>query len=1087
MNRRPIQLLITRYLKEHSLVESNINSFNDLIERRFQEIVNEVNEEIPTENGELKLGKIRIGKPQIIEADGSVRQILPIEARLRKLTYSAPIYLEISLDGGKEYSEVEIGKLPIMVKSKACNLYGMSEAELIKNYEDPADPGGYFIINGNERVLVMIEDLAQNMALTENTQKGFILRLYSSRGSYRIPVSLHKDPEGIIYLNFSRFRNLPAILVIKALGILKDAEIASLIGEAEDVLAINLYEFSAIQTTEEALLEIGNLMDLQGTKKEILDRVKLRLDSALLPHVGTKAEARIEKALLLCKLIKHFLTALQHNFESDRDHYANKRVRLSGDLIADLFRVNLMIFVRDLQHDIKKKLQKRKFYSLKSLAKSTLFSHRIESAFATGNWIGQRTGVTQNMDKTNRLAMISQLQRVISLLPSEEENFKARTLHPTQYGRFCPIETPEGTSIGLRKNLALLTRITTQRKSEKELIETFEKLGLKVSRKVASIVKEEGMDVFLNGKFIGKANSEFISLLREKRRAQELPQELSVKYDNLFNAIFISNDSGRVLRPLIVVKDGESSLKEYHLKAIESGEIGFDDLVNLGIIEYVDAAEEDNLLIAKHPEELTSEHTHLEIDPILMFGPVMSIIPYANHNQSSRLGKVGRASKQALGLYEANYLDLADTDVSILHYPQRPIVRSFTYDSITAHPAGQNVIVAIMCWEGYNMSDAIVLNKGSVDRGLARSTYFRPYTTVELHYTGNLKDKICMPEKTVAGYRTEHAYRYLESDGLAYPEAEVSEGDVVIGKVSPPKFMPEIEGISLARAKKENSVPIRQNEKGIVDAVFLTMDAEGHKIAQVRVRDNRIPELGDKFASPHGQKGVVGFIVPEEDMPFTARGIKPDLIFNPHGIPSRLTVGYLLELLAGKVGCLKGEIIDGTAFSRQSVEELEKQLIELGFREDGKETLYDGITGKAYQAKIFIGNMYYLKLKYMVGNKIQVRSSGKVTLLTRQPIEGRARGGALRLGEMEKDALVGHGASLLLKERFSSDNVVVYICPKCGVFGVNDKIRKRKVCPLCNSQKLEAVEISYASKLLIEELMSLHLFPRFILKNKYEQ
>ncbi|MCL6500626.1 MAG: DNA-directed RNA polymerase subunit B [Candidatus Pacearchaeota archaeon] len=597
------------------------------------------------------------------------------------------------------------------------------------------------------------------------------------------------------------------------------------------------------------------------------------------------------------------------------------------------------------------------------------------------------------------------------------------------------------------------------------------------------------IDVFHNGHFIGEVDDpeKFINDLKEKRRAQELPLELSVRYDKLTNMIFLTSDVGRVLRPLIVVKEGKPKLKREHIDALKKNELSWNDLIALGIIEYVDAAEEDNLLVAMSEDELTNEHTHLEIDPTAMFGPVMATIPFANHDQSSRLNKVGRTHKQALGLYSANYLDLIDTDVSVLHYPQKPIVRTFFYDSLESYPAGQNVVVAIMPFEGYNMSDALVINKASIDRGLGRSTYFRPYTSAELHYTGNLKDEICVPTKDVSGYRTEKAYRFLEEDGIVYPEADISEGDVVIGKISPPKFLLEMEEISLAKATKENSAVVRQAEQGIVDAVFLTTDSQGHKIVQVRARDNRIPEIGDKFASPHGQKGVLGYIAPEEDIPFTSRGVKPDIIFNPHGVPSRMTVGYLLELLCGKIGCLSGKTIDGTAFVKPDIESFEKMLLDLGFRPDGKETLYDGVTGKPLEAKIFIGNVYYLKLKYMVANKIQMRASGKITLLTRQPVEGRAKGGALRLGEMEKDALVAHGASLLLKERFSSDNIIVHICPKCGSFGIRDKLRKRDICPICGSQKLEPIEISYASKLLMEELISLGLFPHFKLKNKYEE
>jgi len=473
-------LLIKKYLQQHSLVESNILSFNDFLDNRLQEIINNLNEEISREEVELWLNKISVGKPQIIEADGSIKNILPIEAKLRKLTYSAPIYLEVGV-GNKEYTNVEIGKIPIMAKSKYCNLNGMSEEELIKNYEDPSDTGGYFIINGNSRALVMIEDLAQNKVFIEKTPKGLSLRLFSSRGSYRIPITITQTPDGLILVSFSRFKNIPAILIIKALGITKDSEINSLIGKESDSLAVNFYEFAETQDVSSALMEIVKKMELQGAKKEVLDRARVRLDSAFLSHIGTTASSRKEKAITLCKLIKQFLIAKESNFESDKDHYANKRVRLSGDLLTDLFRVNLTIFIRDLQHSLQKVARKKKFYSVKSLAKSTLFSHRIESALATGSWIGKRTGVTQNIDKTNKLSVLSQLQRVVSLLPSEQENFKARTLHPTHYGRFCPVETPEGTSIGLRKNLAMLARVSTAVKvSDKNFIDILQGIGLKV-------------------------------------------------------------------------------------------------------------------------------------------------------------------------------------------------------------------------------------------------------------------------------------------------------------------------------------------------------------------------------------------------------------------------------------------------------------------------------------------------------------------------------------------------------------------------------------------------------------------------------
>ena len=1078
-------LVVKKYLEEHSLVESNIISFNNFIKKRMQEIVEEIQNTIDNEEFEITLGKIEVKRPQIIEADGSSSLVTPSEARLRNLTYSAPITLELTVrkDDQVDSQVVEIGRIPVMVKSEICNTSGMSSEELLENHNDPKDPGGYFIINGNERVMVMAEDLAENQPFIETDSRGnLILKMFSLRGTYRIPVTISESKDGLFNISFSRFRDLPAIVILKALGLTKEADIAKYIGRERDSVIVNLYEFVNLADPESAMMNIAEQTSLQGTKKEILDRVKQRIDSYLFPHIGQKKEDRIKKAVTLCKLIKQFLLVKEKlKLRTDKDHYANKRVRLSGDLLASLFRVNLGILVRDIQYSLQKSSKRKKFYSIKTIAKSTLFSHRVESAIATGAWTGERSGVTQNMQKTNYLDSISQLQRVSSMLPSDQENFLARTLHPTHYGRFCPIETPEGTEIGLRKNLALLAQVSTRVElDETKFLKDLEADGL-------DKIGIGGDDVFFNGRFIGTVKNlkDFVKRIREKRRAGELPIQLNVREDHDFQTILISTEPGRVLRPLIILENGASKLKNEHLIALEQKEMKWNDLIKLGIIEYLDAAEEENALVALYEEEITEKHTHLEIDVIDLMGVVTSLVPYGNHDQSSRLNRGSKTQKQALGLYCANYLSRLDTDVSILQYPQKPIVRSFVYDTLDTYPAGQNLVVAVMTYEGYNMEDALVLNRGSLDRGVGRSFYYRPYSAVEMNYAGGLKDEIIIPEKDTSGYKTEASYKQLESDGIVYPEADINEGEVLIGKVSPPKFLSEAREISI-KTKKESSVTMRQEEKGIVDAVFITEDDEGNKIVQIRTRDQRIPEVGDKYATSHGQKGVIGLIVPEEDVPFTSKGIRPDVIFNPHGLPSRMTVGYLLELVAGKVGCLKGEIMDGTSFSGVGKKELEEQLEELGFRSDGKETMYNGITGKKITAKIFVGNLYYLKLKYMVSNKIHGRASGKVALLTRQPIEGRARGGALRLGEMEQQALVAHGASLLLKERYDSDKVILPICTKCGTVGIEDTIRNKTVCPICNSEEIEPIEVSYAFKLLLEELQGLHIHTQLNLKNKYE-
>ncbi len=599
------------------------------------------------------------------------------------------------------------------------------------------------------------------------------------------------------------------------------------------------------------------------------------------------------------------------------------------------------------------------------------------------------------------------------------------------------------------------------------------------------------VDVYLNDKYIGKANDaeNFINDVKEKRRSGKIPNGLNVMHNKANNEIYLESSRGRPRRPLIVVKNGESLLTKEHIEKLNNSELSWDQLIKQGIIEYLDALEEENSLVALYEEELTQEHTHLEIDPTTILGLVTSIIPYSNFGGSSRLIRGSKIQKQSLGLYASNVHLRMDTDVSFLHYPQKPIVKTFMHDLLNykKHPSGQNIVIALMSYEGYNMQDAIVINKGSVQRGLARSTYFRPYESEELRYSGGLADEICLPDKEIKGYKSEKDYRLLEKDGIVYAGANVNAEDVVIGKTSPPRFLSSLEEFSItASTRRESSTSINHGESGVVDLITISENEEGNKIVQVKVREQRIPEIGDKFASRHGQKGVIGMIVSNENMPFTSNGITPDIIFSPHGIPSRMTISHLIETIAGKTGALSGKYIDGTTFSATSEKDLREMLLELGFREDGTETMYNGMTGEEFKAKIYIGNMYYLKLKHMVANKIHSRASGRIQLLTRQPIEGRAQGGGLRVGEMEKDCLVAHGASLLLKERFDSDKTVVYICESCGLTAIHDIPKDRKFCTKCGSNvEITPIEMSYAFNLLLNELRSMCIYPKLFLESKY--
>jgi len=596
-------------------------------------------------------------------------------------------------------------------------------------------------------------------------------------------------------------------------------------------------------------------------------------------------------------------------------------------------------------------------------------------------------------------------------------------------------------------------------------------------------------DVNVNGKFIGTVDDskEFVKNIIGLRRRGQISPMLNVQYVEKHDTVNIEVGKGRLRRPLVVVKEGRPLITKKHLEQLEKGDLSWDDLVLQGAIEYLDASEEETSLIAVTQDDLTLDHTHLEITPLDMFGLAAALVPFGNHTAPARLSIGAKNQKQAIGHYVANYAVRMDTDVSLLMNAQKPLVKTIMHDisKFEKHPAGQNITIAIASHKGYNMEDAVVINKGSVDRGMLRTVYFKPCTTDEIRYSGGLIDSISVPDKDVKGYKTEHDYRLLEEDGIVYPEADVTEGDVVIGRVSPPRFLSGMDEYNLVSSvKRESSVSV--GNQGTVDFVMLTESEEGNRSISVRIRQIKNPEIGDKFTSRHGQKGVVGIMVPQTDMPFTSSGVIPDLLFGPNGIPSRMTISHLLELLGAKVGSLNGRYIDGTTFNCETEEGLRNELKELGFREDGTETMYNGVTGQKFDVKIFVGNMYYLKLKHMVSNKLQSRARGPIQLLTRQPTEGRAKEGGLRLGEMEKDTFIAHGASLLLKERFDSDKTIVPVCEKSGLMVWKDDYKNRFFSPLFgDNTDISNIEVAYAFKLLLDELKAMCIYPKLTLKSKY--
>lgn len=602
---------------------------------------------------------------------------------------------------------------------------------------------------------------------------------------------------------------------------------------------------------------------------------------------------------------------------------------------------------------------------------------------------------------------------------------------------------------------------------------------------------EARTNVYLNGRLVGfhEKGSALISELRSRRRSGSMSSEVNFFYNHKTDELFINADSGRARRPYIVVENGQSRLTGALLDQLKKKEITWTSLVKLGVIEYLDAEEEESALVSLKEADLTPDHTHLEIDPVSIFGVTVSVLPFPEYNSSPRITMACAMAKQSLGTYTVNFNMRTDSRAHIMYYPQQPLAQTKPYNLLgfADRAAGQNFIVAITSSYGYNIGDAVVMNRNAIDRGLGRSVFYKTHETEERRYPGGQKDKFEIPLPTTSGYREERAYRYLGEDGVISPECETEAKDVLVGKTSPPRFLEEITVFGVTEEKKrENSLVVKSGEDGVVDSVMLTDSLAGTKMVKVRVRSVKVPEVGDKFASRHGQKGVIGLLRPQEDMPFTADGIVPDLIINPHAIPSRMTIGHLLEMLGGKAACYSGKLVDATAFTGDTEDDMRKLMKHYGLHEFGEETLYDGFTGLPIKSKIFIGVIYYQKLHHLVSNKMHVRSRGPVQLLTHQPTEGRSREGGLRFGEMERDCLIGYGASMLIRERLleESDKTAELVCEKCGSIAVHDHIKNRQYCPLCDSTSLHYVEMSYAFKLLLDEIKSLGIFPRLVLKDK---
>ena len=1045
----------------------------------------------------------------MMELDGSITHIAPMEARLRNVTYASPIMLEASVvEDGKilESRYIHIGDMPVMVRSNACILHNLSEQKLVEHGEDPSDPGGYFIINGSERVIVGLEDLSYNKIIVDRETVGgntvFKAKVYSSIVGYRAKLELIMKNDGLIVAKIPGSPvDIPVVTLMRALGLESDREIAasvSLVDDIQDELEGSFEKSGDVPTAKDAIVYISKRIAPGMLEEFQIKRAETLLDWGLLPHLGKHPDNRKEKALFLgeatCKLIELKLGWIATD---DKDHYGNKVIKFAGQMLADLFRTAFRNLVRDMKYQLERSGQKRGINAVAAAVRPGIVTDKMNNAIATGNWGRGRVGVTQLLDRTNYLSTISHLRRIQSPLSRSQPNFEARDLHATHFGRICPSETPEGSNCGLVKNLALSAIISVNVPSE-DIIEKLYDLGVTYVSDAKDELKKEGTRVFVDGRLIGyfKDGQRLVDSLRDLRRNFKIHPHVGIflyqsSFEGSTKRLYVNCNAGRVLRPLIVIKDNKILLTQELIDKVSKKFLSWTDLLHMGIIELVDANEEENSYIAIDETDI-KKHTHMEVFPSAILGAGASIIPYPEHNQSPRNTYESAMAKQSLGF--STPLMNASTYVRqhLMLYPQTPIVNTKAMGllGLEDRPAGQNCVVAVLPFDGYNIEDAIVLSKSSIDRGLGRTFFYRIYEAEAKQYPGGMRDNFEIPtaEGNIRGFRGDKAYRLLEEDGVIATESTAQGGDILIGKTSPPRFMEEYREFEVKGPyRRDTSIGVRPSENGVVDTVVMTQSHDGGRMYKIRVRDLRIPEIGDKFASRHGQKGVVGLLVNQEDLPYTADGVVPDVLINPHAFPSRMTVGMFLESVTGKAAALRGSKMDGSAFVGEKLEDVKGVLEQNGFKYSGKEVMYDGRTGKPFAVDVFIGVVYYQKLHHMVADKIHARARGQVQMLTKQPTEGRARGGGLRFGEMERDCLIAYGASMMLKDRLldESDKADIYICERCGLVSYYDIKQRRFVCRVCGDKaKVTSISVAYAFKLLLQEMMSLDVAPRLLIKER---
>ena len=1227
--------LIDLYFKEHfyPFTKHHIDSYREFLRKYVPDVIKTYNpitmlKFMKHKENELELkvelfvgGKdgnnIYIDRPTILDDNGNPVILTPQEARLKNLTYNANIYADIviryEIAGKKEpierfFQHILIGQVPLMVHSDGCILYRQGPQVLKAFDECIFDEGGYFIIDGKEKVIISQERMVTNRLFIEKSKdprisyRGWIRSATEKGESSLLPkmieillwgpkpldtdevqeIGEEDEDEKIVSKNLSYNPNtitinIPGIsgsidmcVLFRALGVESDKSIIEhIIGDTNnipeqyvDFLLSSINVSSKIEdfpyTQTEAIEQLKNKVKYQSN-----EHVHTILTNDVFPNMGIDYHS---KARYLGYLIKQMMDMILGVIpQANRDNFGYKRIDLSGFLLSQLFNNIYKRFrknCRDLLDQEYHYGPTRNTGNFEDMVRMNNIHKIISSNFITerlkrslkGLWgssdLDEAQEKVQDLSRISYLSFLSNLRRVNTPLDRSIKITGPHKLNAQQWGILCPFESPDGESIGYLKNMALLCQVSFGTdpydliEKDDNIIEDLDIIPLKL---LTSVLSNTLTKVFINGEWIGCVENpgDFTNKFRLLRRNGLINIFISISWNIQLNEIRIYTDPGRGSRPLLIVKrekvlylekqkevswfdlifgtllpssirneslyyrsEYQSPFKIPQLNKLKKEEVWKELEKTQGMIEYVDIEEEDTMMISMYQKDITAYTTHLEIHPSSILSVVTNNVPFANRNSAPRLIFYGAQSKQAIGTYATNFTKRFDTQGYVMHYSQKPLVttKNSHYIKTDQIPAGYNTIVAIATYSGYNQEDAIIINKNSVDRGLFQLTSYKSYSSQEkstnsYEYT-TIANPLYLKEKEkvdIKNLKKESHYQLLDKEGSIIPESFIAKGSeqCVIGLVNVKEEVKEVRrGVRIetqtVKTYTDASIFTGIHHYGSIDKVYTEHSGENtdyNRVCKVRFRKVRRPEPGDKHCSRHGQKGVIGMILPEQDMPFTKDGIVPDIIINPHAIPSRMTVGHLVECVFAKVCSLEGTIGDGSVFIPLDFDKVGTELEKNNFEKQGNEILYNGMTGQQIPTEIFIGPTYYLRLKHMVADKIHSRDKGPKDQLTRQPKSGRSNEGGLRIGEMERDVLLSYGFSQFLKESMMerSDKFSWSVCKNCGVIAVYNANRNIAYCNKCNSQDIANVETPYNFKLLIQELQTMGLEPKIIVEDFEEE